>query len=98
MAKRFVKSKIVHRGSVCSIPGWAKAGRGCITAGAPLARGGTAAAGTEDTNGGDIPTTGIDAIGTGATVVRDGMLAMPPIPMGEKRRHFFSNLETPNVV
>lgn len=64
-----------------SIPGWPKAGRGWITAGAPLARGGTAAVGTEDTKGGDIPTTGIDAIGTGATAVRGGILGRPPIPV-----------------
>lgn len=59
-----------------------------MTAGAPLARGGTAA-GTEDTSGGDIPTTGMDAMGTGATVVRDGMLAMPPRPTGEKSTGWF---------
>lgn len=51
-----------------------------MTAGAPLAKGGTAA-GTEDTRGGDIPTTGMDAMGT---LLRDGMLAMPPRPRGEK--------------
>lgn len=66
------------------IPGWANAGRGCITGGAPLARGGTAAGGTEDTRGGDIPTTGMGPIGTGATAVSGGMLAIPPIPAKEE--------------
>ena len=51
-----------------------------MTGGAPLARGGTAAGGTEDTKGGDIPTTGMEPIGTGATAVSGGMLAIPPIP------------------
>ena len=52
-----------------------------MTGGAPLARGGTPAAGTDDTSGGDIPTTGMEPIGTGATAVSGGMLAIPPIPM-----------------
>lgn len=52
--------------------------------GAPLARGGTAAEGTEGTRGGDIPTTGMDPIGTGATAGSGGMLAMPPIPTKEE--------------
>lgn len=55
-----------------------------MTGGAPLARGGTAAVGTEDTRGGDIPTTGMDPIGTGATAVSGDMLAIPPIPSKEK--------------
>jgi hypothetical protein len=55
-----------------------------MTGGAPLARGGTAAGGTEDTKGGDIPTTGMEPIGTGATAVSGGMLAIPPIPGREK--------------
>lgn len=55
-----------------------------MTGGAPLARGGTVAVGTEDTRGGDIPTTGMDPIGTGATAVSGGMLAIPPIPRKEK--------------
>lgn len=55
-----------------------------MTGGVPLARGGTPAAGTEDTSGGDIPTTGMEPIGTGATEVSGGMLAIPPIPMKGK--------------
>jgi hypothetical protein len=55
-----------------------------MTGGAPLARGGTAVGGTDGTKGGDIPTTGMDPIGTGATAVSGGMLAMPPIPMKGK--------------
>lgn len=51
-----------------------------MTGGAPLARGGTAAGGTEDTKGGDIPTTGMEPIGTGATAVSGGIPAIPPIP------------------
>lgn len=51
-----------------------------MTEGVPLARGGTAAGGTEDTKGGDIPTTGMDPIGTGATAVSGCMLPIPPIP------------------
>lgn len=71
------------------VPGWANAGRGCITGGAPLARGGTAAVGTEDTRGGDMPTTGMDPIGTGATAGSGGMLGILPIPTkgGEKNQH-----------
>lgn len=55
-----------------------------MTGGAPLARGGTPAAGTDDTRGGDMPTTGMEPIGTGATAVSGGMLAIPPIPMKGK--------------
>lgn len=77
--------KIQPMVSASHIPGWANAGRGCITGGAPLAKGGTAAVGTEDTRGGDIPTTGMDPIGTGATAVSGGMLAIPPIPMKKKK-------------
>ena len=49
-----------------------------------MAKGGTPAAGTEDTRGGDLPTTGMEPIGTGATAVSGGMLAMPPIPRNGK--------------
>lgn len=55
-----------------------------MTGDAPLARGGTAAGGTEDTKGGDIPTTGMEPIGTGATAVSGGMLVIPPIPGRQK--------------
>lgn len=55
-----------------------------MTGGVPLARGGTAAGGTEDTKGGDIPTTGMEPIGTGATAVSGGMLPIPPIPKRKK--------------
>lgn len=55
-----------------------------MTGGAPLARGGTAAGGTEETRGGDIPTTGMVPIGTGATAGSGGMLAKPPTPAEEE--------------
>lgn len=55
-----------------------------MTGGVPLARGGTVAGGTEDTKGGDIPTTGMEPIGTGATAVSGGMLPIPPIPRRKK--------------
>lgn len=57
-----------------------------MTGGAPLARGGTAAGGTEETRGGDIPTTGRVPIGTGATAGSGGMLARPPTPAEEEGR------------
>lgn len=49
-----------------------------------MARGGTAAGGTEETRGGDIPTTGMVPIGTGATAGSGGMLAKPPTPAEEE--------------
>lgn len=57
-----------------------------MTGGAPLARGGTAAGGTEETRGGDIPTTGRVPIGTGATAGSGGMLARPPTPAEERQQ------------
>lgn len=44
-----------------------------MSGGAPLAREGTAAGGTEDIRGEDIPTTGMNPTGTGATAVSGGM-------------------------
>lgn len=69
-----------------------------MTGGAPLARGGTAAVGTEDTRGGDIPTTGMDPIGTGATAVSGGMLAIPPIPREEKPQQNSHGIPCPHSV
>lgn len=68
-----------------------------MTGGAPLAKGGTAVGGTEDTKGGDIPTTGMDPIGTGATAGSGGMLAIPPIPMKRKSTTKFISHHIPTT-